>query len=170
MATPASKPTRQALIAALIFAVVALPLQAWRSHVLLASYDQGIFHQVLWNSLREHPFESTLSSQLSTNVIHSGEPAGVGYARLGQHFTPTLLIWAPLLGLIGGAALPLAQVGLITFAGLVLHRLALQLVPTNKQRAQNRLISEKQWRALITVITHHTLSITYFNHTKTLIA
>ena len=129
MPAPLSKPTRQALIAALIFAVVALLLQAWRSHVLLASYDQGIFQQVLWNSLRGHPFESTLSSQLSTNVIHSGEPAGLGYARLGQHFTPSLLLWAPLLGLIGGAALPLVQVGLIVFAGLVLHRLALQLVP-----------------------------------------
>ncbi|QNJ27384.1 hypothetical protein SynSYN20_03088 [Synechococcus sp. SYN20] len=124
-----SKSTRQALVAALIFAVVALLLQAWRSQVLLASYDQGIFQQVLWNSLRGHPFESTLSSQLSTNVIHSGEPAGLGYARLGQHFTPSLLLWAPLFGLIGGAALPLVQVGLIVSAGLVLHRLALQLVP-----------------------------------------
>ncbi len=124
-----SKPTRQALVAALIFAVVALSLQAWRSHVLLASYDQGIFQQVLWNSLRGHLFESTLSSQLSTNVIHSGEPAGLGYARLGQHFTPSLLLWAPLFGLIGGAALPLVQVGLIVLAGLVFHRLSLQLVP-----------------------------------------
>ena len=129
MPAPPSKSTRQALVAALIFAVVALLLQAWRSHVLLASYDQGIFQQVLWNSLRGHPFESTLSSQLSTNVIHSGEPAGLGYARLGQHFTPSLLLWAPLFGLIGGAALPLVQVGLIVLAGLVLHRLALQLVP-----------------------------------------
>ena len=129
MPAPLSKPTRQALIAALIFAVIALLLQAWRSHVLLASYDQGIFQQVLWNSLRGHPFESTLSSQLSTNVIHSGEPAGLGYARLGQHFTPSLLLWAPLFALIGGAALPLVQVGLIVAAGLVLHQLALQLVP-----------------------------------------
>ena len=129
MPAPLSKPTRQALFAALIFAVIALVLQAWRSHVLLASYDQGIFQQVLWNSLRGHPFESTLSSQLSTNVIHSGEPAGLGYARLGQHFTPSLLLWAPLFGLIGGAALPLVQVGLIVSAGLVLHQLALQLVP-----------------------------------------
>ena len=120
---------RRIVIAALIFAVIALLLQAWRSHVLLASYDQGIFQQVLWNSLRGHPFESTLSSQLSTNVIHSGEPAGLGYARLGQHFTPSLLLWAPLFGLIGGAALPLVQVGLIVSAGLVLHQLALQLVP-----------------------------------------
>ena len=124
-----SKPTRQALVAALIFAVVALSLQAWRSHVLLASYDQGIFQQVLWNSLRGHLFDSTLSSPLSTNVIHSGEPAGLGYARLGQHFTPSLLLWAPLFGLIGGAALPLVQVGLIVLAGLVFHRLSLQLVP-----------------------------------------
>ena len=129
MPAPLSKPTRQALVAALIFAVISLVLQSWRSHVLLASYDQGIFQQVLWNSLRGHSFESTLSSQLSTNVIHSGEPAGLGYERLGRHFTPTLLIWAPLLGLIGGAALPLVQVGLIVSAGLVLHRLALQLVP-----------------------------------------
>ncbi len=123
------KPSRQALVAALIFAGLALLLQAWRSHVLLASYDQGIFQQVLWNSLRGHPFESTLSSQLSTNVIHSGEPPALGYARLGQHFTPSLLIWAPLLGLIGGAALPIVQVGLMTCAGLLLHSLARQLVP-----------------------------------------
>ena len=53
----------------------------------------------------------------------------MGYARLGQHFTPTLLIWAPLLDLIGGTALPPVQVGLIVSAGVVLHRLALQLVP-----------------------------------------
>ena len=34
-----------------------------------------------------------------------------------------------MLGLIGGAALPPVQVGLIVLARLVLHRLALQLVP-----------------------------------------
>ena len=114
---------------AVLFAAVLLALQAWRSWVLLASYDQGIFQQVLWNSLQGHPFESTLSSQLSTNVIHAGELPSVDYERLGQHFTPTLLLWAPLLGLIGGAALPLVQVGLITAAGLTLHRLALGLLP-----------------------------------------
>jgi uncharacterized membrane protein len=114
---------------AILFAAVLLALQAWRSWVLLASYDQGIFQQVLWNSLQGHPFESTLSSQLSTNVIHAGELPSVDYERLGQHFTPTLLLWAPLLGLIGGAALPLVQVGLITAAGLTLHRLASGLVP-----------------------------------------
>ena len=97
--------------------------------MLLASYDQGIFQQVLWNSLRGHPFESTLSSQLSTNVIHGGEAPALGYARLGQHFTPTLLLWAPLLALIGAAALPLVQVTLIAAAGLLLHRLASSGLP-----------------------------------------
>lgn len=116
--------TREATIAAGLFFVLGLALQAWRSHVLLASYDQGIFQQVLWNSLHGHLFESTLSSQLSTNVIHAGEPPALGYARLGQHFTPALLLWVPLIGLFGGAALPLVQIGLITAAGLVLHKLA----------------------------------------------
>ena len=109
--------------------MICLGLQAWRSWVLLASYDQGIFQQVLWNSLHGHWFESTLSSQLSTNVEHAGELPSVDYERLGQHFTPTLLLFAPLLGLLGGAALPLAQVGLITAAGLVLHRLASGCLP-----------------------------------------
>jgi uncharacterized membrane protein len=117
------------LIAALVFASCCLLLQAWRSQVLLATYDQGIFQQVLWNTLHGQLFESTLSSQLSTNVIHAGELPSVDYERLGQHFTPTLLIWAPLLGLIGAAALPIVQVGLVTSAGLLLHRLAAKLVP-----------------------------------------
>jgi uncharacterized membrane protein len=121
--------SRRVVFVAAGFSLALLALQGWRAWVLLASYDQGIFQQVLWNSLDGHWFESTLSSQLSTNVIHDGAAPSVGYARLGQHFTPTLLIWAPLVGLIGGAALPLVQVGLITAAGLVLHRLANQLVP-----------------------------------------
>ena len=121
--------SRRILLVAAVFSLALLALQGWRSWVLLTSYDQGIFQQVLWNSLHGDWFESTLSSQLSTNVIHDGALPSIGYARLGQHFTPTLLIWAPLVGLIGGAALPLVQVGLITAAGLVLHRLANQLVP-----------------------------------------
>ena len=121
--------SKEAIWAAALFALLAICLQAWRSHVLLASYDQGIFQQVLWNSLRGHFFESTLSSQLSTNVIHAAEVPSLAYQRLGQHFTPSLILWAPLVGLIGGAALPLVQVGLITAAGLVLHRLARDLVP-----------------------------------------
>ena len=125
---------RRVQIVAAGFFLIGLVLQAWRSWVLLASYDQGIFQQVLWNSLHGHWFESTLSSQLSTDVIHAGELPSVGYERLGQHFTPTLLLWVPLLGLIGGPALPLVQMGLVTAAGLVLHQLAWKLVP---QRTAN---------------------------------
>ena len=87
--------SRRILLVAGVFSLTLLALQAWRSWVLLASYDQGIFQQVLWNSLDGHWFESTLSSQLSTNVIHDGAAPSVGYARLGQHFTPCLLYTSP---------------------------------------------------------------------------
>lgn len=117
---------RRVWIAAALFAAVGLLLQWWRVHALTASYDQGIFTQVLWNGLHGHPFESTLSSQLSTNVIHGGEPPALGYRRLGQHFTPLLALWIPLVGLGGAGALGVIQVLLITAAGLVLHRLARQ--------------------------------------------
>jgi uncharacterized membrane protein len=110
-------------MAALLFAGVGLVLQFWRLQVLTASMDQGIFVQVLSSSLRGHPFESTLSSQLSTNVIHGDQLPALGYRRLGQHFTPILLLWAPLLAWLGPWALPLIQVGLMTAAGLVLFQL-----------------------------------------------
>ncbi|WP_369820080.1 DUF2079 domain-containing protein [Synechococcus sp. 1G10] len=115
---------RTVLVAAALFALTGLLLQWWRLQVLTASYDQGIFLQTIWSGLHGHPFESTLSSQLSTNVIHAGEPPSLGYHRLGQHFTPALLLWVPLVGLLGIWALPLVQVGLMTAAGLVLHRIA----------------------------------------------
>ena len=112
------------VIAATLFALVALALQWWRLQVLTASYDQGIFLQVLWNGLRGHPFESTLSSQLSAAVEQGGLPT-LGYHRLGQHFTPALVLWMPLVPLLGMATLPLVQVGLVTAAGIALYRLAL---------------------------------------------
>ncbi|MFZ0408764.1 MAG: DUF2079 domain-containing protein [Cyanobium sp.] len=117
---------RTVVLAAGLFAGVGLLLQGWRLQSLTASYDQGIFLQVLWNGLHGHLFESTLSSQLSTNVVHGGQLPQLGYHRLGQHFTPTLALWIPLVGMLGALALPLVQVGLMTAAGLLLHRLALE--------------------------------------------
>jgi uncharacterized membrane protein len=111
---------------AALFAAVGLLIQWWRGFSFTASYDQGIFTQVLWNGLHGHPFESTLSSQLSTNVIHAGEAPSLGYHRLGQHFTPLLALWIPFVGLAGAGALGVIQVGLVTAAGLVLHQLARQ--------------------------------------------
>ena len=117
---------RRVRLAAALFLLIGCALQWWRMQSLTASMDQGILMQVLWNGLRGHPFESTLSSQLSTNVIHSGELPALGYHRLGQHFTPILALWIPLVGLLGKWALPMLQVVLITASGLVLHRLAQQ--------------------------------------------
>jgi uncharacterized membrane protein len=125
---------RSVLVSALLFAVVGLSLQAWRLQVLAATYDQGIFLQVLWNTLHGHPFESTLSSQLSASVVHDGQLPALGYHRLGQHFTPVLLLWAPVVGLLGAGALPLVQVGLMTGAGLVLHRFALHTLGNSSDR------------------------------------
>jgi uncharacterized membrane protein len=124
-----SRAGRAVALAALLFAVTGLSIQLWRLLSLTASYDQGIFTQVLWNTLRGHPFESTLSSQLSTNVIHAGQPPALGYQRLGQHFTPLLLLWAPLVGTLGSGALGVIQVLLVTAAGLTLHRLARHWLP-----------------------------------------
>ena len=118
---PADKSQRRVLLAASLFLVVGCALQWFRLQSLTASMDQGILMQALWNGLRGHPFQSTLSSQLSTNVIHSGELPSLGYHRLGQHFTPILALWIPLVGLLGKWALPMLQVVLITGAGLLLY-------------------------------------------------
>ncbi len=91
---------------------------------LTSSMDQGILYQILWNGLHGHLFESTLSSQLSTNVVHGNEFPALGYHRLGQHFTPTLVLWMPLVALMGKWALPLIQVLLISLASIILYKLA----------------------------------------------
>ena len=131
----APRPRRHLVLgAALLFAVVGLALQWWRLQVLAATYDQGIFLQVLWNTLHGHPFESTLSSQLSASVAFDDQLPALGYRRLGQHFTPALMLWAPLVGLLGASAMPLVQVGLMTAAGLVLHRWARGSLGPGKDR------------------------------------
>ena len=48
------------LIVAGLFILLGLALQAWRSWVLLASYGQGIFQQVLCNSLHVQHFTPVL--------------------------------------------------------------------------------------------------------------
>ncbi len=111
----------------LVFFVVCLCLSLNRYYSFYASFDQGIFNQVFWNNLHGRFFQSSLSSSLSTNVVHSGEVARVEYHRLGQHFTPALLLWLPIYALFPGAAtLAVLQIVLITIAGLVLYLLARQ--------------------------------------------
>lgn len=118
---------RLAIAAAITFFLLTLTLTVHRYYTFYASFDQGIFNQVYWNSLHGRFFQSSLSSSLSTNVVHSGEVPDVSYHRLGQHFTPALLIWLPIYALFPQAiTLTVLQVTLITAAGLVLYILARQ--------------------------------------------
>jgi len=116
---------RLVIAAAIIFFLLTLILTLHRHYTFYSSYDQGIFNQVFWNGIHGRFFQSSLSSQLSTNVVHSGEVPEVYYHRLGQHFTPALLLWLPLYALFPSAAtLSVLQVTLVTAAGLVLYVLA----------------------------------------------
>ncbi len=115
------------LLSAIAFFILTLGLTLHRHFTFYSSYDQGIFNQVFWNGIHGNWFQSTLSSQLSTNVIHDGEVPYVGYHRLGQHFTPALLLWLPIYYLFPyPATLTVLQVTFVTAAGLVLYRLARQ--------------------------------------------
>lgn len=112
---------------ALLFLVIVLTLSLHRYFTFYTTNDQGIFNQVFWNNLHGNFFQSSLSSQLSTNVIHDGEVPTVYYHRLGQHFTPALLLWLPFYALWPSPAMLLTlQVVLATLAGWVLYRLARQ--------------------------------------------
>ena len=119
------KPKKTVLILAIAFFSCTLLLTLHRHFTFYSSYDQGIFNQVFWNGIHGNFFQSTLSSQLSTNVIHGGEVPDVSYRRLGQHFTPALLFWLPVYYLFPyPATLTVLQVIFVTAAGLVLYTLA----------------------------------------------
>lgn len=116
-----------ALTAALLFFSFTLIFTLHRHYTFYSSYDQGIFNQVFWNNLHGRFFESSLSSQLSTNVVHDQQVPEVYYHRLGQHFTPALLLWWPIYALFPHpATLTVLLVTFITAAGLVLYALARQ--------------------------------------------
>ncbi len=110
---------------AAVFFVLCLLLTLHRYYSFYATYDQGIFNQLFWNGTHGRFFESSLSSALSTNVVHQNEIPEVYYHRLGQHFTPALMLWLPIYSLFPSpVTLTVLQVTLITAAGLVLYALA----------------------------------------------
>ncbi|MEM7596028.1 MAG: DUF2079 domain-containing protein, partial [Cyanobacteria bacterium P01_A01_bin.83] len=116
---------KKLMLAAIAFFGITLGLTLHRHFSFYSSYDQGIFNQVFWNGIRGNWFQSSLSSQLSTNVIHGGEVPDVSYHRLGQHFTPALLLWLPIYYLVPHpATLTVLQAVFVTAAGLVLYQLA----------------------------------------------
>jgi uncharacterized membrane protein len=113
------------IVSAIAFFICTLSLTLHRHFSFYSSYDQGIFNQVFWNGTHGNFFQSTLSSQLSTNVVHSNEVPYVAYHRLGQHFTPALLLWLPIYYLFPyPATLTVLQAIFVTTAGLVLYALA----------------------------------------------
>ncbi|HEY9888863.1 MAG TPA: DUF2079 domain-containing protein, partial [Candidatus Obscuribacterales bacterium] len=116
---------RRALAWAAGFFIVVAGLLLHRYYTYYASYDQGIFNQVFWNGTHGNFFQSTLSSQLSTDVIHAGELPRVNYHRLGQHFTPALLLWLPLYYLFPfPVTLSVLQAAFGAIAGILLYFLA----------------------------------------------
>ncbi|MDI9640707.1 DUF2079 domain-containing protein [Oscillatoria amoena NRMC-F 0135] len=116
---------RMAIASASVFFGLTLIFILHRYYSFYADFDQGIFNQVFWNGIHGRFFQSSLSSSLSTNVVHDGDVPEVFYHRLGQHFTPALLLWLPLYALFPSpATLSVLQVTLITAAGLVLYVLA----------------------------------------------
>ncbi|MEC4813753.1 MAG: DUF2079 domain-containing protein [Scytonema sp. PMC 1069.18] len=122
-----SSETNLVLPLAAVFFILCLLFTLHRYYSFYASFDQGIFNQVFWNNLHGRFFQSSLSSSLSTNVVHAGEVPTVYYHRLGQHFTPALLLWLPIYALFPSpATLTVLQVTFITAAGLVLYILARQ--------------------------------------------
>ncbi|MBA3924364.1 MAG: DUF2079 domain-containing protein [Nostocaceae cyanobacterium] len=116
---------RLAIISAIAFFTLTLIFTLHRYYTFYASFDQGIFNQIFWNSSHGRLFESSLSSSLSSSTMHDGAAAEVYYRHLGQHFNPIFLLWLPVYALFpANETLIFLQVALVTGAGLVLYTLA----------------------------------------------
>ena len=120
---------RPVLFLAAGFFLLCLIVQIWRLESLSATYDQALFLQELWSTAQGRPFESSLSSVLSGPVKVGGQLPRIDYLHLGQHANALTLLLTPLLAFFGRWALPLAQVSVLTAAGLVLWRIASRRLP-----------------------------------------
>lgn len=111
--------------AALTFFIICSILNLHRYWSYYASFDQGLFNQLFWNSVHGNFFQSSLSSTLSTNVVHAQKAPEVFYSHLGQHFNPIFLLWMPIYAIFPcNETLIILQVLFVTIAGLVLYALA----------------------------------------------
>jgi len=103
-----------------------------RYYSFYASYDQGLFNQLFWNSLHGHLFQGSLSSGQSSAVTYDSQPHTVSYYHLGQHFVIDFLLWLPIYALFpAGSTLVVLQVTLIAAAGIVLYALARHYLPSS---------------------------------------
>lgn len=122
--------SKSIFLIAIIYFLLTFILALHRYESYYANTDHGIFNHVFWNGVHGHFFQSSLSSSLSTNVIHAGEVPDVRYQRLGQHFTPALLLWHPLYALFPSpGTLIFIQVSLLTLGGGMLFFLARCYLP-----------------------------------------
>ncbi|MEC4982579.1 MAG: DUF2079 domain-containing protein [Oscillatoria sp. PMC 1068.18] len=124
--------TKVVICVAIAFFLLTLTISLHRYYSLYSNTDHGIFNQVFWNSSHGNFFQSSLSSSLSTNVQHNNQLPTVYYQRLGQHFTPALLLFVPIYAIFPSpATLNVLQVILLTAAGLVLYFLAREYLQPN---------------------------------------
>ena len=86
----------KALCLAAIFFILILVSSLHRYYSFYASYDQGLFNQLFWNSIHGHLFQGSLSSGQSSAVGFDGQVHTVSYYHLGQHFVPDFLLWLPI--------------------------------------------------------------------------
>ncbi|WP_315791247.1 DUF2079 domain-containing protein [Fischerella sp. JS2] len=101
-----------------------------RFYTFYASYDQGLFDQLFWNTIHGRIFQGSLSSGQSSAYTQDGQIQTVFYCHLGQHFVIDFLLWMPIYALFPtGATLVVLQVSLITAAGLVLYALCRHYLP-----------------------------------------
>ncbi|MGB7520254.1 MAG: DUF2079 domain-containing protein [Spirulinaceae cyanobacterium] len=120
-------PKSVAIAAGIFFALTTAFLlhRYYSGYFNYTNYDQSIFTQLFWNGTHGKMFQSSLSSSLSAAVELDGELPKVFYYRLGQHFTPALLVWLPLYFLYPSAAtLMVLQAAIMTAGGIVLYFLA----------------------------------------------
>lgn len=116
---------RQLTILAAIFFILVLTFSIIRYDSFLASYDQGLFNQVFWNSIHGKLFQSSISSVASSASSIDGKLSSPFYIHLGQHFVIDFLLWMPLYALFQSpVTLIVLQVFLIAAAGIVLYFLA----------------------------------------------
>ncbi|MBD1920411.1 DUF2079 domain-containing protein [Microcoleus sp. FACHB-831] len=122
---------RWVLVLAGIFFSLTLIVSLHRYYSFYSTYDQGIFNQVFWNNLHGRFFQSSLSSAVSSAVQQDSQVPSVFYHRLGQHFTPALLVWLPFYALFPSpVTLIFLQVTLVAAGGLVLYALARHYLDT----------------------------------------
>lgn len=116
---------RRILLLAAIFFSLTLVLALNRYYSLYATFDQGLFNQLFWNSIHGRLFQGSLSSVQSSAFIYDGQLPSASYYHLGQHFVIDFLLWLPIYALFPSpVTLVVLQVALIAAGGLILYALA----------------------------------------------